>query len=95
MAGLGRAPIAAAADRGNANRGSFPDNDEATVDADLGLPTRGERMAVIVKEDGSRDDGKGAEHHQPTGFSMNFFSCSATSNNGFKLRRVSWSICAR
>jgi len=44
MAGLGRVPIAAAADRGNANRGSFPDNDEPTADADLGLPTRGERM---------------------------------------------------
>ena len=44
MAGLGRVPIAAAADRGNANRGSFPDSDEPAVDADLGLPTRGERM---------------------------------------------------
>jgi len=45
MAGLGRVPIAAAAERGNANRGSFPDNDEPAVDADRGLPTRGERIA--------------------------------------------------
>ena len=44
MAGLGRAPIAAAADSGNANRGSFRDSEELAVDADLGLPTRGERI---------------------------------------------------
>jgi hypothetical protein len=44
MAGLGRVPIAAAADSGRANRGSFRDSDELAVDADFGLPTRGERM---------------------------------------------------
>jgi len=44
MAGRGRVPIAAAAESGRANRGSFRDNEELAVDADLGLPTRGERM---------------------------------------------------
>ncbi|MEA2343846.1 MAG: hypothetical protein QOF63_2015 [Thermoanaerobaculia bacterium] len=44
MAGLGRAPIAAAADIGNASLGSFREREELTDDADLGLPTRGERM---------------------------------------------------
>jgi len=47
MAGLGRVPIAAAAERGNASRGSFPDSDELTDDADLGLPTRGERIRSL------------------------------------------------
>jgi hypothetical protein len=44
MAGRGRAPIAAAADAGSASRGSFRDSEELADDADLGLPTRGERM---------------------------------------------------
>jgi hypothetical protein len=44
MAGLGRAPIAAAADIGNARRGNFRESDELTDDADLGLPTFGERI---------------------------------------------------
>jgi len=44
MAGLGRAPIAAAAEAGNARRGNFREREELVDDADLGLPTRGERM---------------------------------------------------
>jgi hypothetical protein len=44
IAGLGLPPIAAADDIGNARRGSFRDNEELADDADLGLPTRGERM---------------------------------------------------
>lgn len=44
MAGLGRVPSAAAAERGNANRGNFPDSDDVAPNADLGLPTRGERI---------------------------------------------------
>jgi hypothetical protein len=47
MAGFGRAPIAAAADIGSARRGSFRERDELTDDADLGLPTRGERMQQL------------------------------------------------
>jgi hypothetical protein len=42
---LGRPPSAAAEDIGNANRGSFRDSEELAEDADLGLPTRGERIA--------------------------------------------------
>jgi hypothetical protein len=45
MAGRGRAPIAAAAESGNASFGNFREREELTDDADLGLPTRGERMA--------------------------------------------------
>jgi len=49
IAGFGRAPSARAADDiGIASRGSLPDNEEIADDADLGLPTRGERMQVIV-----------------------------------------------
>jgi hypothetical protein len=44
MAGLGRAPIAAAADIGRASRGSFRDSDDVVDDADFGLPTCGERI---------------------------------------------------
>jgi hypothetical protein len=44
MAGLGRAPIAAAADVGNASLGNFREREELTDDADFGLPTLGERM---------------------------------------------------
>jgi hypothetical protein len=43
-AGFGRPPSAAAEDIGNASRGSFRDSEELADDADLGLPTRGERM---------------------------------------------------
>jgi hypothetical protein len=43
-AGLGRPPSAAAEDIGSANRGSFRESEEVAEDADLGLPTRGERM---------------------------------------------------
>jgi hypothetical protein len=45
MAGRGRAPIAAAADIGNASRGNLRESEELTDDADRGLPTRGDRMA--------------------------------------------------
>jgi hypothetical protein len=60
MAGFGRPPSAAAEDIGSANRGSFRESEELADDADLGLPTLGERMGVIVfeKEDGSRGDGE-------------------------------------
>jgi hypothetical protein len=44
MAGLGRAPSAAAEDCGSARRGNFRDSDELADDADLGLPTVGERI---------------------------------------------------
>ncbi|HEV7487298.1 MAG TPA: hypothetical protein VGQ65_16610 [Thermoanaerobaculia bacterium] len=44
MAGFGRAPIAAAAESGNPSRGNFRESDVLTDDADLGLPTFGERM---------------------------------------------------
>jgi hypothetical protein len=45
MAGFGRPPIAAAEDIGRASRGNFRERDELADDADLGLPTLGERMA--------------------------------------------------
>jgi hypothetical protein len=63
MAGFGRAPIAAAADIGSAKRGNFRERDELTDDADLGLPTFGERMGghCIREGDGSRGVRGGAE----------------------------------
>ena len=45
MAGLGRAPSAAADDIGSASRGNFRDSDEIADAADRGLPIRGERIA--------------------------------------------------
>jgi hypothetical protein len=44
MAGLGRAPVAAAADIGSASRGNLRDSDDVIDDTDRGLPTRAERM---------------------------------------------------
>jgi len=45
IAGLGRAPAAAAAESGRASRGNFRDSEDVVDAADLGLPTLGERMA--------------------------------------------------
>ena len=44
MAGFGRATVIAAADAGNANRGSLRDSDELAADADRGFPTFGDRI---------------------------------------------------
>ena len=44
MAGLGRTPIAAAAESGSASRGNFRESEDVADAADLGLPIFGERM---------------------------------------------------